>query len=104
MVRAQGHVDAGAGEHYAVVAMRRLQGKGETWVRIRWQSPESKWMAVAQDKIIYCDGPRDEWRRMFGIGEVPEGVGRLIILLGVGGQAGPQDIAWFDDVKLYKLE
>ena len=35
--------------------------------------------------------------------EVPEGAGQLVILLGVGGQTSPQDVAWFDDVELYRL-
>jgi len=92
------------GEHYAVRAVRRLQGKGNAWTRIRWQTPEGKWTAVAQDKLIYCEGPREEWRGMFGVVEVPEGAGRLIILLGAAGQTSPDDVAWYDDVELYKLE
>jgi len=40
---------------------------------------------------------------LFGVVEVPEGVGRLSILLGVGGQSAAEDVAWFDDVELYRL-
>jgi hypothetical protein len=41
---------------------------------------------------------------MFGVVEVPEGAGRLIILLLAIDQATPDDIAWFDDVQLYRIE
>ena len=92
------------GELYVVAAVRRLQGKGDARIRVRWQTPEGQWTAVQQDKIIACDGPRDQWRELFGVVEVPEGVGRLVILLGVHGQTSPADIAWYDDVRLHKLE
>jgi hypothetical protein len=29
--------------------------------------------------------------------------GRLLILLGVGGQSTPEDAVWFDDVELYRV-
>jgi len=99
----QSHV-ARPGERYAVRAVRRLQGRGEASIRIRWQTSESAWTAVAQDQIVFCDGPRDEWREMLGVAEVPEGAGRLIILLLAGGQGSADDVAWFDDVELFKLE
>jgi hypothetical protein len=35
--------------------------------------------------------------------EIPEGVGRLVILLGVAGQSSVQDTAWFDSVELFQL-
>ena len=40
---------------------------------------------------------------MFGVVQVPEGVGRLVILLGVRGQTGEKDVVWYDDVRLSKL-
>jgi len=30
-------------------------------------------------------------------------MGRLVLLLGVRGQQSPEDVAWYDDVELYKL-
>jgi hypothetical protein len=59
---------------------------------------------VALDKIIACDGPRDRWGELFGVVEVPEGVGKLVILLGAAGHTSPDDVAWYDDVRLHKLE
>jgi hypothetical protein len=96
--------DARPGERYAVRAMRRLRGKGEASIRVRWQTAEEKWIAEARDVSIFCAGPREEWSEMFGVVEVPEGADKLVILLGVAGQTSPDDVAWFDDVELYKLK
>jgi hypothetical protein len=41
---------------------------------------------------------------MFGVVEAPDGVGNLLVLLCVRGQASPDDAAWFDDVRLYALD
>ena len=92
------------GQHYAVRAVRRLQGRGDAWLRVRWQTPESRWTAVSQDKLIHAGGPRGEWAELFGVAVVPEGVGRLVLLLGAAGQATPEDVAWFDDVEVHRLE
>ena len=92
------------GERYAVRAVRRVQGGGTTWVRIRWQTPEGKWTAETQDRVFYAPGPGGEWGEIFGVVVVPESAGRLLILLGVGGQHGEGDAAWFDDVELHRIE
>ena len=92
------------GEHYAIRAVRRLQGRGDAWIRIRWQTAESKWTAQPQDRIVYADGPRDKWVELFGVVEVPEPAGKLVILLGAAGQPSAADVAWFDDVELYRIE
>jgi hypothetical protein len=91
-------------EHHAVQAVRRLQGQGEAWIRIRWQTAEGKWMLEGQDQMIHCAGPRDQWSELFGVVTVPEGVGKLVILLGARDQRSPEDMAWYDDVHLYRLE
>ena len=92
------------GEHYAVRAVRRLQGKGDAWIRARWQTADSVWTAQGQDVMIYTDGPRGQWAELFGVVTVPETAGKLVILLGAGGQPSPEDAAWLDDVELQKLE
>ncbi|HUS91971.1 MAG TPA: hypothetical protein VM695_08975 [Phycisphaerae bacterium] len=92
------------GERYAVRAVRRLQGKGATWLRVRWQTAEGKWTAEAQDRLFHAAGPREKWGEIFGVAEVPEGVGKLVVLLGVSDQPTDEDIAWFDDVGLYRLD
>ncbi len=113
------------GEQYAVGAVRRLQGKGEAWLRVRWQTAEGKWAAEALDVLIHCEEPRagvhtlpeepragmhalpggqDGWGEMLGVAEVPEGVGRLVLLLSVADQPTPDDAAWFDNVRVHRLE
>lgn len=92
------------GERYAVQVQRRLQGGGEAWLRVRWQSPEGHWMLEGDDVLLYADGPRDGWREIFGAVQVPPGVGRLLVLLPVAGQATTNDVAWFSAARVYKLE
>jgi hypothetical protein len=41
---------------------------------------------------------------MFGVVRVPEGAGNLVILLLARDQASPDDVAWFDDVRVYALD
>jgi len=92
------------GELYAIGATRRLQGKGDAWIRVRWQTREGKWTAQTRDVVIACDGPRAEWAEMFGVVEVPEGAGRMVLLLCVADQPTADDIAWFDDIRVHKLQ
>ncbi len=92
-----------AGERYAVRAACKVHGNGNAWLRVRWQTAEGRWTAETQDQLFYCEASPDNWRELFGVVEVPEGVGRLLILLGVGGQSTAEDVVWFDDVELYKL-
>ncbi len=92
------------GEVYVVRAVRRLEGRGDAWVRIRWQTAEGRWTAEIQDVMVYTDGSGDHWAELLGVAEVPETAGRLVILLGAGGQLSAADAAWFDDVQLYKLQ
>jgi hypothetical protein len=91
------------GQRYAIRAVRQLREEGSAQIRIRWQTAEGRWTAVSHDKLIFGDGRRDEWRELFGVVEVPEGAGKLVILLGVGGQRSAEDVAWYDDVELYLL-
>ncbi len=98
------HHDVEPGQIYAVRAVRRVQGSGEAWLRIRWQTREGRWTAEAADQVVYAAGPPDQWSELLAVVEVPEGVGRLVILLGIGGQQSPTDSAWFDDVEAYRLQ
>ena len=94
---------ATAGEHYAVRAMYKVRGQGRAWLRVRWQTTEGRWTAEAQDKLFESEVSPDTWQELFGVVEVPEDAGRLLILLGIGSQNTADDVAWFDDVELYKL-
>jgi len=95
------------GERYVVAAVCRTSGDGDAKIRVRWQTPDGRWTAEPQDRLIFAQGLRgaapDGWSKLFGVVEVPESAGRLVILLGVAGQASPQDAAWFDNAELYRL-
>jgi hypothetical protein len=90
-----------------VAALRRTEGRGDVGIRVRWQTADGRWIAEHLDKMIFVQGPApsspSQWSSLFGVVEVPEGVGRLVILLGASGQASPQDAAWYDNVELYQL-
>ena len=92
------------GALYAVRASRRLAGRGDAELRLRWQTAEGRWTTGAQDVIVTAPGPRDAWSEMVTAAEVPPGAGRLVVLLTVIGQAAPGDAAWFDDVRVHRLE
>ena len=92
-----------AGERYAVRASCRVHGRGSAWLRVRWQTSAGQWTAETQDRVFYGEASADNWRELLGMVEVPEQAGRLSILLGVAGQAAPEDVVWFDDVELYRL-
>jgi hypothetical protein len=94
---------AAPGQRYAIRAVCKTHGNGSAWLRVRWQTADGRWTAEAQDRLFYGEPSRDAWQQLFGVVEVPEGAGRLLILLGVGGQAAADDAAWFDDVELYQL-
>ena len=91
------------GERYAVRAACKVHGNGNAWLRVRWQTAKGRWTAETEDQLFYCEASPDKRLELLGVVEVPEGVGRLLILLGVGGQNTAGDVIWFDDVELYKM-
>jgi hypothetical protein len=93
-----------AGQTYAVQGACRVQGKGKAWIRVRWQTADGRWTLEELDKIIPPRQGSGEWGEMFSVVDVPQGAGRLVILLCIVGRTGQQDAAWFDDVCLYKIE
>ncbi len=94
---------AAPGGCYAVRAACKVHGNGNACLRVRWQTAEGRWTAEVQDQLFYAAIAPDSWQPLFGVVEVPEGAGRLLILLGVDGQSTAEDAAWFDDVELCKL-
>jgi hypothetical protein len=97
-------VKAEPGKWFAVEAVRRLQGRGEAVLVVRWQTAEEKWIHETLDVDLISTEPRDAWAKMFGVVRVPEGAGNLVILLLARDQASPDDVAWFDDVRVYALD
>ena len=84
--------------------MRKIVGRGQASIRVRWQTSEGGWTLEGLDQLIFCPSKTNDWSELFGVVEVPDGVGRLVILLGVKGQKSPDDVVWYDDVKLYQLK
>ena len=97
-------VKAAPGRRYAVEAALRIQGRGDALVLVRWQAADEKWTAEEKDVPLVATGPRGEWAGIFGVVEVPEGAGRLLVLLLSRGQSSAEDVAWFYDVRLYALD
>jgi len=96
--------EASPGAVYAVEAECRVEGAGHVNLTVRWQTPDHRWTHEADDATFEFrqgDGP---WRKAFGVVTVPPGVGYLLILLNVKGQAGDDDTCWFDNVGLYRVK
>ncbi len=95
------------GERYAVAAFQKQTGKGDAAIRVRWKTADGRWIHEDRDVMIFREGPAEspaaEWSPMLGVVQVPEGAGRLELLLGASGQASADDAVWYDDVRLYRL-
>ncbi len=97
-------IEAQPGETYGVLAWRRIQGEGSATIRVRWQTPEGKWHAEQLDKMLGTSAPPGEWGRLAGLVTVPDGAGRLVVLLGASGQRSDEDVIWWDDVAVFRAE
>jgi hypothetical protein len=90
------------GQRYLVESDVLPQGTPSYHVMARWEDPNGKWTREDWDVVI-AFGPAGQggWRHAIGAVEVPDGVGYLVLLLGVGAQASGQDVCWFDDTGVY---
>jgi hypothetical protein len=97
--------DVELGQRYALRAVRRLEGYGIAHINVRWQTPPPapKFILERLDPLIYCAGPRKLRCELVGAFQVPEGAGRMIVLLAFSDQRTRSDVAWFDDVELCAL-
>ncbi len=83
-------IDVAPGERHAVAAWYRVQGGGSPSVTLRWQTPEGKWHAESLDVPLGMARPEGEWKLIAGAGVVPEGAGKLVVLLSAtAGNRGP---------------
>jgi len=92
------------GKRYAVAAWYRLQGEGVATVRARWQTEDGTWHAEQEDRFLTPHGDDGDWQRMIGVVRVPEGAGRLVLLLSMNGQQTEEDVAWWDDVVVFEVD
>lgn len=91
------------GEEYAVQVACRPRGHTQPTLVVRWQTAENRWTQEHLDQTFPFESGKDEWQSAFGVVTVPEGVGRLIVLLNVTGQIADEDTCWFDNLGVYRL-
>ncbi len=96
-------VPVSEGERYGVVAWRKIEGKGDASIRVRWQDPDNAWHVPHLDVMIDGSGEPGEWVQMGGVVTVPEGAGFMVPLLGASGQQTQDDVAWYDDVVVFPI-
>ncbi len=93
------------GERYAVAAWYKRQGsEGADSARVRWQKSDGTWHAEHKDRFLNIHGSEGDWQRMIGVVTVPEEVGRLVLLLWADGVGADEDVTWWDDVVVFKLD
>jgi len=97
-------IEVRPGEAYGVSAWRRIQGEGSATIRVRWQTPEGQWHAEQLDRMLGTSAPAGEWGLLAGMVTVPDGAGKLIVLLQAGGQRSDEDVIWWDDVVVFRAE
>ena len=96
-----------AGERYFVTVMCRVEGQGSPSLTVRWKTPRGEWLEDANldvsADLIHEKALSGEWQDLSLVAEVPKAAGRLVLLLGIGGQVSERDVAWFDDVQVVEL-
>lgn len=92
------------GEEYAVEVACRPQGRSQPTLVIRWQTAEERWTQEHLDQTFPFESGQDGWQSAFGVVTVPDGAGRLIVLLSVTGQITEEDACWFDNLGVYRLD
>ncbi len=91
------------GEAYVVAAAVRQAGQGTASVRVRWYNADRKWTAESRDVTLSAAASTD-WQILSGVTQVPGPAQHMVLLLLVEGQETTKDIAWFDDVAVYRVE
>jgi len=91
------------GQVYGVEAEFLAKGNSACHILIRWQDKDGKWARQDQDRHLRPITEEGQWRRAFAAVQVPEGAGRLIILLCAGNQVSEEDACWFDNLGLYRF-
>lgn len=91
------------GEAYAVAAECLTSGTSVCTLVVRWQDPEGRWACMDRDSVSTFAPTRSGWARCFNAVVVPEGAGRLVLLLAANNQITSEDACWFDNIGVYKL-
>lgn len=91
-----------SGESYAVEGACLRKGSSACTLFVRWQTETDTWTQWHSDQLVVFRPGEKDWESASGVVTVPEGVGKLVLLLSVHNQSEP-DACWFDDVGVYKL-
>lgn len=93
------------GERYLASVMCRNRGAGHPWMTVRWKDGAGRWTETARD-VPGSPGESGKhgWAPWSAAVTVPGGARELVLLLGVTGQVGDHDAAWFDDAGVFSLE
>ena len=97
-------VEVAPGTRYAVQAWYRQAGEGFPSVRVRWQTAKGKWHVQHKDRFLLTHEADGEWQRLVGVVRVPEGAGRLVLLLSTAGQQTADDVLWWDDALVIRID
>jgi hypothetical protein len=95
-------VQVQSGERYAIAARARQTGRGTARLIVRWKTTDDRWTAEEQDRRLGLTH-RDVWNELATVVVVPEGAGRLAVLLSAKQQTSDADFAQFDDVRLVRI-
>jgi len=97
-------IAAAPGQVFVIQADCRAQGTTSPGLTVRWQTPESKWTHEPDDRPFAFKRGEGNWKRAVGVVTVPAEAGYLVLLLDVKGQKTDEDVCWFDNVEVYRLE
>lgn len=95
------------GEQYAVQSFLKQQGTALSYVRVRWQTANKRWLGDGeQDTLFFADNKGDQtnWFPAQGVVAVPDEAAWMILTLCAGYQENANDTVWFDDVAVYKVK
>lgn len=95
-------VNVQPGEDYLVTVTVRCGRRATPTLRLRWQTADGAWTQVEKDVLV---GPESdsETVKLATMVRVPEGVGKIAVLLGAADQKKEADNCCFDDVRLIRI-
>jgi hypothetical protein len=92
-----------SGEVYAVEVSCRPRGRSQPTLVVRWQTADERWTQEPLDQTFLFESGDGQWQTTLGVVTVPDGAGRLVVLLNVTGQTTEDDVCWFDNLGVYRL-
>ena len=88
-------------QFYAIRGLCKQQGHGNALLRIHWQNADGE--GLAQDCFLWPVESVNDWSETFRVLQVPEQATQMVVLLWAWAQGSTEDVAWFDDVEVYRI-